>query len=121
MLEFLESKDCPMVLDSLSAPMLGYSQRIIMLSMKLRNSHMRNLPETSQFTYGNKVIVMLNPEIAPEEFSEETWQYECNLVKANKIKGYQLVKRHNFINIKFASIWGDKHKMILPFRESRLV
>ena len=57
----LQHDSCPMVLDSLSAPMVGEPQSIVMLSMKLRNSHLRNLPKESSFSFKNKLVVMINP------------------------------------------------------------
>jgi hypothetical protein len=72
-----------------------------MLSMKLRNSHLRNLPDEAHFTYGNKVIVMVNPTVSLEKDSEESWQYECDLMEASNCKGFYLVKRQNFVNVKF--------------------
>ena len=121
MIDILTNKDSPVVLDSLSAPMIGKSLNIIMLSMKLRNSHMRNLPESSNYSYGNRVIVMVNPTIQPEDYSTQSWQYEVNYLEAGKCKGFHLVNRDNFVNVNFTSMNGKKHHLILPFRESRIV
>ena len=60
MINTLQHKDCPLVLDSLSAPMLGEQKRIVMLSMKLRNSHFREVPNMS---YDEKIAVMINPKV----------------------------------------------------------
>jgi len=79
MIETLGHPDFPIVLDSLSAPMIGRNQKIAMFSMKLRNSHMRDLPKETGFTYGDRNIVMINPKVQPESHSKSSWQYESNL------------------------------------------
>lgn len=73
MMSLMQHKDCPEVFDSLSAPMIGKQHNIVMMSMKLRNSHLRNVPEESQFTYGQKVILMINPKVHPEPHATESW------------------------------------------------
>jgi len=97
MLGVMQHKDCPLTLDSLSAPMLGIQHKVVLFSMKLRNSHMRNVVENSNWGYDNKSIVMVNPSVTPEPHSGESWQYECNFLHGKKCGDFQLVHRTDFV------------------------
>ena len=121
MVGVMQHVDCPLVLDSLSAPMLGKQYNMIMMSMKLRNSHFRNLPESANFSYQEKVLLMINPKMQEEPHSSSSWQYECDFMMGKKCRGLQLVNRQDFVQVAFQSTSGQRHHMILPFRESRLL
>jgi len=66
MLETIGDEHFPFVLDSLSAPMIGSNKQIAIISMKLRNTHLRNLPAQSNMSFGEKSIIMINPKVQPE-------------------------------------------------------
>ena len=117
----MQDGECPKLVDSLSAPMVGENLRIVMLSMKLRNSHLRNLPKSANFSFEEKLVCMLNPIIMPEQHSGSSWQYECNFLEGKKCKELTLVNRVDIVSVDFYSLSGNKHHIILPFRESRLL
>ena len=121
MLETMSHEEFPMVLDSLSAPMIGSNMSIAMFSMKLRNSHLRNMPQQSNFSYGEKSIIMINPKVSPETHSNDSWQYESHCLQGTKCNMFYLVNRHDFVNVMFQSVHGSRHHLILPFRESRMM
>ena len=110
----------PKVIDSLSAPMVGHKLRIVTLGMEIRNSHMRNV-SSNMMTVGDKFLTMINPVIEKEPGTSSSHQYEFNFCENKKIKNMYLVLRDDFVNVKFLSINGQRHHMILPFRESRLL
>ena len=68
---------------------------------------------------------MLNPVISPEAHTSESFQYEYNLLEGAKCAKARLVKRYDHVNVRFMSVHGNgpdqRHHVILPFRESRLV
>ena len=65
MLEFLQrGVNCPSVIETISAPLLGHNLRIIGMQMGLRSSHLRGFSVGSPV--GNKVLIMINPVIQPE-------------------------------------------------------
>ena len=61
----LHRDNCPSVIDSVSAPMLGINLRIVAFHLGLRCSHLRNLNKDT-YSVNDKVLLMLNPVIEPE-------------------------------------------------------
>ena len=69
MFEVVDSLDrdlCPAVIDSVSAPMLGINMRIAAFHLRLRCSHLRNFNRDT-YCINDETLLMLNPEIEPEE------------------------------------------------------
>ena len=108
-------------LDSVSAPMVGSSLRVIGLSLKSRNSHFRNVPASSGFDLSDRQIIMINPAVVIEKGAKQSWQFECNYAEGNQAEKLWLVRRADWVSVKFHSTQGGRHHMVLPFRESRLV
>jgi hypothetical protein len=101
--------------------MIGHNKQIAIFSMKLRNTHFRNLAAQSNMSFGEKSIIMINPKVQPEMHSGQSWQYESNYLEGNKCTKFHLVNRDDFINVMFQSVYGSRHHLILPFRESRML
>lgn len=108
-------------LDCLSAPMVGSDLRVIGLSLKFRNSHFRNVPASTGFDLSDKHIIMINPAVSVDPGVKHSWQFECNYAEGNQAEKLWLVRRADWVAVKFNSAEGGRHHMILPFRESRLL
>ena len=61
MLEVLKSDSNPSVFDSISAPMIGENDKIMMFDLKFRTSHLRNTGKEQKFSLNEKVMIMINP------------------------------------------------------------
>ena len=68
---------------------------------------------------------MLNPVISPEPHTESSYQYEFDTMEGAEAQRAFLVKRYDFVNVRFMSPCENgsrsRHHLILPFRESRLL
>ena len=129
LIQGLDRNNCPSVLESLSAPIIGHNIKAVALHMDQRSSHMRNV-NNEMGTIGDKIILMINPVVEPEPHAKQSVQYEFNFLDGKNCEEIRLVKRRDFVNVKFQSIISDSgsfsstgqiHHMILPMRESRLL
>ena len=85
--------------------MLGHNQRIVSLSMRLRNSHLRNVSK-NMMTVSDKTLTLINPVVEKELNTSASYQYEFDFCENKKCKNIYLVLRNDFVNVKFLSISG---------------
>ncbi len=117
----MNSQNVPRVMDSLSAPMLGINQRIVVFNLLMRTSHLRNF-DRPNYSMADQFLVMLNPEVHPEQHASASLQYEFDFLEGGKCKEAKLVQRTDFVNVRYQSMHtGQRHHIILPFRESRMM
>ena len=80
LMQGLDRSNCPSVLESLSAPMIGHNIKAVAFHMGQRSSHLRNV-NNKMGTVSDKIILMVNPVIEAEPHAKESVQYEFNFLE----------------------------------------
>ena len=62
---------------------------------------MRNTGKENKFSLNDKVMIMINPTFQHEPHSEQSLQYEYNMLENKQCKRAQLILRNDFVNVKF--------------------